>query len=83
MGQGQRSMANFWCAAVDNRGSALPRAAKSNNHHYQLKVIVGVSVISGRVRIIAQMRSIGFFFYQTPQGAALEYVKQRPRVWKN
>ncbi len=41
-------------------GSALPSAAKSNNHHYQSKVIVCVSVISRRRRIIARMRSIGF-----------------------
>ncbi len=29
MGQGQRSRSNFWRAAVDIRGSALPSAAKS------------------------------------------------------
>ena len=34
---GHRS--NFWCAMVDIRGSTLPDAAKSNNHHYQSKVI--------------------------------------------
>ena len=34
--------------------------AKSNNHHYQSKVIVCVSVISRRMRIIARMQSIGF-----------------------
>ena len=36
-GQGQRlgSRSNFWRAAVDNRGSALPSAAKSNMSHYQ------------------------------------------------
>ncbi len=32
-------------------------AWKSNNHHYQSKVIVCVSVISVRMRIIAQMQS--------------------------
>ncbi len=32
----------------------------SNNHHYQSKVIICVSVISGRLRIIMRMRSIGF-----------------------
>ena len=37
---------NFWCAAVDIRGSALPSAAKSNSHHYQCKVFVSVYVIS-------------------------------------
>ncbi len=42
------------------RGSALPSAAMSNNHHYQCKVIVCVSVISGHLRIIARMRLIGF-----------------------
>ncbi len=31
-----------------------------NNHHYQSKVIVCVSVISRRLRIVARMRSIGF-----------------------
>ncbi len=62
MGQGQRSRSNFWRTAVDIRGLALPSAAKSINHHYQSKVIVCVSVISGRLRIIAQMRSIGFYF---------------------
>ncbi len=56
MGQGQIS----GYAAVDIRGSALPSAAMSNNHHNQSKVIVCVSVISGRLRIIARMRSIGF-----------------------
>ncbi len=40
-------------------GSALPSAAKSNNHHYQSNVIVCVSVINRRRRIIARMRSIG------------------------
>ena len=59
-GQGQRSRSNFWCEAVDIRGSALPSAAKSSNHHYQSKVIVCVSVISERMRIIARMRSISF-----------------------
>ncbi len=72
-GQGQRSgsrskvevkvkgqvKVKFWRAAVDNRGSALPSAAKSNKSHYQFKVFVCVSVISGRMRIIARMRSIG------------------------
>ena len=28
-GEGQRSRSNFWRAAVDIRGSALPSAAKS------------------------------------------------------
>ncbi len=53
MGQGQQSRSNFWRAAVDIRGSALPRAAKSNKSHYQSKVFVCVSVIRGRMRIIA------------------------------
>ncbi len=48
-------------AAVDVRGSALPSAAKRNNHHYQAKVIVCVSVISRHMRIIARMRSITFY----------------------
>ncbi len=41
-GQGQRSNPNFWRAAVENRGSALPSAAKSKSH-YQSKVFVCVS----------------------------------------
>ncbi len=59
-GQGHGSRSNIWRAAVNIRGSALPSAAKSKNHHYQSKVIVCVSVISGRLQIIARMRSIGF-----------------------
>ncbi len=61
MGQGQRSRSNFWRAAVNIRGAALPSAAISNNHHYQSKLIVCVSVISGRLWIITWMRSIGFY----------------------
>ncbi len=49
----------FVCLFVDNKGSALPSAGKSNKSHYQFKVFVCVSVISGRMRIIARMRSIG------------------------
>ncbi len=67
MGQGQRSRSDLCCAAVDIRRSSLPSAAKSNNSefgvkksHYQIKVFVCVSVISGRMQIIAWMRSIGF-----------------------
>ena len=41
-------------------GSALPSAVKSNKSHYQSKVFVCVSIISGRIRIIARMQSIGF-----------------------
>ncbi len=47
--QGHGSRSNFWRAAVDVRGSALPSAAKSNNHHYESEVTVCVSVISGRM----------------------------------
>ncbi len=50
---------SWLCAAVDNRGSALPSAAKSNKNHYQFKMFVCVSVISGRMWIIARMRSFG------------------------
>ena len=62
MGQGQRSRSrlNFWRAAVDIKGSALPSAARSNKSHYQSKVFVCVSIIMGRILIIARMRSIGF-----------------------
>ncbi len=61
-GHGSRSKVNalLWRAAVDIRGSALPSAVKSNRSHYQSKVFVCVSIISRRMRIIAQMRSIGF-----------------------
>ncbi len=48
------------CALI--RGSALPSAAKSNRNHYQSNVFVCVSVISWRMRIIARMRSIGFYY---------------------
>ncbi len=34
-GQRSRSRSNFWRAAVDSMGSALPSAVKSNNYHYQ------------------------------------------------
>ncbi len=60
MGRGQSSRSNFWRAAVDIRGSALPSAAKSNKSHYQSRVFVCVSVIRGRIRIITRMWSIGF-----------------------
>ena len=55
-----KSWVKVFRAAVDIRGSALPSAAMSNSHHYQSKVIVCVSVISWRLRIVARMRSIGF-----------------------
>ena len=60
-GQGQRSQSIFWRTAVDIRGSALPSAAKGNKSHYQFKVFVCVSVVSRHMRIIARMRSIGFY----------------------
>ena len=63
-GQGQdprsRSRSNFWHAAVDIRGSALPSVAKSNKSHYLSKVFVSVSVLTGHMRIIARMQSISF-----------------------
>ncbi len=70
-GRGQRSTSrskvgsrsNFWRAAVDNRCSALPSAAKSNKSHYQFKVFVCVSVISGRMPIIVRMRSIDVLMF--------------------
>ncbi len=49
MGRGQRPMSNFWCAAVDIRGSAM-----------QSKVFACVSVISGCKLIIAHMQAICF-----------------------
>ncbi len=63
-GQGQRSRLTFWRAAVDIRGSALPSAEKGNRSHYQFKVFVCVSLISGRMRIIARMRSIGVLIWR-------------------
>ncbi len=42
-GQGQI----LWCAAVYIKGPALLNAAKNNKSHYQSKVFVCVSVISG------------------------------------
>ncbi len=44
----------------------MPSAAKSIRIHYQSKpkVFVNVSVIRGCIRIIARMRSIGFYFLQ-------------------
>ncbi len=42
------------------RSSALPSAAKSNKGHYQFRVLVCVSVISGRMRIITRMQSVSF-----------------------
>ncbi len=58
-GHGSGSRSNFWRAAVDIRGSALSSAANSIRSDYQSKVFVCVSVIRGRIRIIARMRSIG------------------------
>ena len=42
------------------RGSALTSAVKSNKNHYQSKVFICVPIISGHIRMIARMRSIGF-----------------------
>ncbi len=56
-GQGQMLRSRV---KVNIRGSALPSAAKSHRSHYQFKVFVCVSVISGRILIITRMRSIGF-----------------------
>ncbi len=58
-GQCHGSRSTFWRAAVDIRGSALPSAEKGNRSHYQFKVFVCVSVISGCMRIIARIWSIG------------------------
>ncbi len=65
-GQGQRSgsrsRSNCGCAAVDIRDSALPSAAKSHKSHYQSKMFVCVSVIKGRIRIIARTWSIAILY---------------------
>ncbi len=48
-------VSDFSRPAVDVRGSALSSSTKSaNNHHYQSKVIVSVSVISGQVNEFLQ-----------------------------
>ena len=52
-GQGQRS------GSRSILGAQLCRV-QQNRSHYQSKVIVCMSVISRRVRLIARMRSIGF-----------------------
>ncbi len=39
--------------------TAEPSAEKGNRSNYKFKVFVCVSLISGRMRIIARMRSIG------------------------
>ena len=57
---GQGQIFGMQRSIVDIRGSTLPSAAMSDNHHYQSKMYVCVSVMSGRLWIIAQMRSIGF-----------------------
>ncbi len=46
---------HIWCTVVNIKGSA-----KSNPHHYQSKVIVCVSVISGHMWIIMRRQSISF-----------------------
>ena len=57
----RQSVRSFVCLfACRYRGSALPSAARSNKSHYQSKVFVCVSIIMGRILIIARMRSIGF-----------------------
>ena len=50
-GQGQRSWSNFWCAAVDFRGSALPSTTKSKEESLSVHLVW---------LCIARMRSIGF-----------------------
>ena len=56
----QRSRSNYWRAAVDIRGLALPSAAKSKEEVISPKRL---SVC----RIIARMRSIGFLFAEYVQ----------------
>ncbi len=58
------------------RGLALPSAAQSNRSHYQSKVFVCVSVFSRRVRLIARMQLIGFYYWR---GTGSQYR----RVYKN
>ena len=54
------SICLFAFSPLNHLTSALTSAAKSNKSHYQFRVFVCVSVISGRMRIIAQMRSTAF-----------------------
>ncbi len=42
------------------RPPVCPWTLSRLNNHYQFEVIVSVSLISGRMRIIARMQSIGF-----------------------
>ena len=75
MSQGQRSRSQFKSQgqfsgvqrSILGAWLCLTSAAKSNNHNcgakksrYQSKVFDCVSVMSGYMRIIARMRSIGF-----------------------
>ncbi len=52
------SVCLFVCALTAELFDPRP-SAKSNKSHYQFKVFVCVSVISGRMWIITRMRSIG------------------------
>ncbi len=56
----QSILSGLNCLTYNLRGSTLPSVAKSSNPHYQSKVFVCVSLIGGRMWIIARMRSIGF-----------------------
>ncbi len=65
-------------------------AAKSIQSHYQFKVFVCVSVISGPVRIIARMRSISILIHVWSQNSlsmqlllALTYDYVSPPPWQN
>ncbi len=55
----------FALSRLNRLTSALPSAAKSNKSHYQFKVFVCVSAISGRMRIIARMRLIGVLIQES------------------
>ena len=57
----------------------LQTFSRLNKSHYQSKAFLCVSVIRGHIRIIVQMRSIGFWFY-----CHLAQTHKLPiLVWKN
>ncbi len=82
-GQGLGSRSIFWHTVVNIRGLALPSAVKSNITHYQSKLFVCVSVISGRMRMrILRMLLINKITLLTPMlGRVLGWVFQWALGW--
>ena len=58
--QSVSSASTLWKINTDN----CHQTVKSNKRHYQCKVFVCVPIISWRMRIIAQMRSINFYYFK-------------------